>query len=61
MQTYGRMDRQTDMTKLIVAFRNFEDAFMNVKIEFWVIVFKSLLFTSFFYFILLLVSAVGFY
>jgi len=60
-QTDGWTDRQTDMTKLIVAFRNFEDASMNVKIEFWVTVFKNLLFTSFFCFILLLVPAIVFY
>ena len=54
-------DRQTGMTKLVVAFRNFAGASSNVKIEFWIIVFKSVLFTSIFYFILLLVPAIGVY
>jgi len=27
------MDRQTDMVKIIVAFRNFADAFINVKLS----------------------------
>jgi len=61
MQTDGRLDGQTDMTKLIVVFSNFADAPINVKIEFWITVLKSLLFTSFFCFMLLLVPDIGFY
>jgi hypothetical protein len=58
-RTDGWTDRQTDMTKLIVAFHSFAGAPNNIKIEFWIIVFKSLLFTSFFCFILLLVPDIG--
>jgi hypothetical protein len=61
MQTDGRIDRQTDMTKLIVVFSNFADAPINLKIEFWITVLKSPLFTSFFCFIFLLVPNIGFY
>ena len=62
MQTDGRTDGQTDRYgEDNSRFSQFCGRVYQRKIEFWVIVFKGLFFTSFFCFILLLVPAIGFY